>query len=306
VTLFCISWRRAGATAVASLALLPFIGLAAPRTSADYSINAEALSVAGSRTGSSSYTNDSNTGGVAGISSAATDTVKHGYAGQLYDIVALSVTAPPSNALNENTGRQLFAAPLADDSTTLAPFDPATVTWGVIAGPIASISTGGLATAATVYQDTLATVGASTLGLTGQLALTVLNVASDDFGGYAGDGIDDAWQVQYFGENNPNAGPNADPDGDGQTNLFEYIAGNAPNDSASRFELRMTERGKLVFTPRLPDRTYAIEYRADLSNGADWAPLTGFNQSDNGSERTVVDTDASTPAKVYRVRISYP
>jgi hypothetical protein len=305
VTPLCISWRQASASAVAALALLPFIGSAAPRTSADYSISAEALSVTGSRTESSSYTNDSDAGGVTGISSAAADTMKHGYAGQLYDIVALSVTAPPSDSFNENTGRQLIAAPLADDSTTLAPFDPATVTWEVVAGPIASISTSGLATAATVYQDTLATVGANTSGLTGQLNLTVLNVATDDFGAYAGDGIDDGWQVQYFGENNPNAGPNADPDGDGQNNRFEYTAGNSPIDSVSRFELRMSERGKLVFTPRLPDRTYAIEYRFSLTSG-DWAPLTGFTQSDNGTERTVSDTDVSSATKFYQVKISYP
>ena len=305
MTPFHLSSRPAVAAAVALLALLPLISSAAPRTSADYSINAEALSVAGSRTGSSSYTSDSNAGGITGISTAATDVAKHGYAGQLYDIVALSVTAPPSSSLNENTGRQLFAAPLADDSTTLAALDPAVVTWQIVAGPIASISTGGLATAATVYQDTPATVGASASGLAGQLTLTVLNVTTDDFGSYAGDGIDDAWQVQYFGENNPNAGPNADPDGDGQTNRFEYIAGDAPNDSTSRFDLRTTERGKLVFTPRRPDRTYAIEYRFSLT-GADWAPLTGFTQSDNGAERTVVDPDASSPTKVYRVKISYP
>ena len=45
-------------------------------------------------------------------------------------------------------------------------------------------------------------------GSTGSLNLTVLNVNQDNFGSYAGDGIGDDWQVQYFGlPSNPAAGP---------------------------------------------------------------------------------------------------
>lgn len=51
------------------------------------------------------------------------------------------------------------------------------------------------------------------------------------------DGIDDSWQVQYFGQPpNPLAAPNADADGTGQNNLFKFIAGLNPLDG-SRFTL---------------------------------------------------------------------
>ena len=40
-------------------------------------------------------------------------TGKGGFVGELYDIVALSITAPPSTNLNETASRQLVAAPLA-------------------------------------------------------------------------------------------------------------------------------------------------------------------------------------------------
>ena len=167
-------------------------------------------------------------------------TGKSGYVGQLYDLVALELTAPPSTTLGETASRQLLANPLADDSTTLAALNPATVSWSVLNGPIASISSGGLATAGNVYENTPALVQGINQNLTGQLGLTILNVGLDDFAEYAGDGLDDDWQVLFFGQPpNPNAGPNADPDGDGQDNAFEFVAGLIPNDANSRFRLRI-------------------------------------------------------------------
>ena len=77
----------------------------------------------------------------------------------------------------------------------------------------------------------------ATFGKFGTLEMTVLNVSNDDFGGYASDGLPDDWQVQYFGENNPNAAPSADPDGDGQNNAYEYVVGTVPSNAASHFSL---------------------------------------------------------------------
>ena len=82
-----------------------------------------------------------------------------------------------------------------------------------------------LTTAATVYQDTAAVVQVTYQTLTDTLNLTVLNTLPDNFSTYAADGIDDDWQVLYFGLGNPNAGPLIDPDYDGQNNLFEFTAG---------------------------------------------------------------------------------
>ena len=81
-------------------------------------------------------------------------------------------------------------------------------------------------------------------GNTGTLALSVLNVNTDDLPGYLGDGIDDAWQVQYFGLNNPQAAPTVDADGTGQTNFFKHIAGLNPLDPNSRFSLSQHSRAE--------------------------------------------------------------
>jgi hypothetical protein len=66
---------------------------------------------------SASYRFDTSVGTVGGISSAPSETVKHGYVGQLYDLTALAVSGPPTDVLNERATRQLQAVPIADDLT---------------------------------------------------------------------------------------------------------------------------------------------------------------------------------------------
>ncbi len=296
---------------VASLLFFP-VGVtnAAPRTSANYSISSETLDGGGARLQSSHYRVDASLGGITGTSVATSETVMHGYAGQLYDLVALSVTGPSFDTLDENTSRQLQAVPVADDLTTLAPLDPAAVTWSVLSGPIASISPGGLATAGSVYQDTAAALSGTALGLTGQWNFTVLNADADNYGSYAADGLEDTWQVQYFGADNANAGPTMDPDGDGQNNLFEFVAGLDPTDASSLFHLRIEKvvgqpnEKHLIFSPRFNDRTYTPQV-GNLISG-EWESLTGSTQTDNGEERTVTDPSATDTSKFYRIQIAKP
>ncbi len=294
--------------------LLP-VAVRGARTSASYSVPADSTDAAGAQVQSASYSITGSAVGEFGTASSAVTTSaaysgKAGYVGELYDIVALSLTAPPSNSLNETTNRQVNAAPLADDATTLANFAAGSVTWSTVSGPI-SINTGGLATAGTVYQDTPATVGGAAQGLSGQLALTVLNVTTDDFGAYAGDGIDDSWQVQYFGQPpNALAGPNADADHTGQTNLFKFVAGLNPLDG-SRFTLSIASvagqplQKQLVFKPVASGRTYTPRFSTTLKNPT-WQTVPGFTQTDNGTTRTVTDPSASPAPRYYQVGISKP
>jgi hypothetical protein len=168
-----------------------------------------------------------------------------------------------------------------------------------------------LATAGYVYQDLSATVQATFLSGLASLSLRVVNVGNDNYGLYANDGLNDAWQVQSFGENHPQAGPGFDPDNDGQNNGYEYWVGSVPTDGSSLFRLRIEpvpsqpDHKNLVFSPRVAGRTYTVESTEDLAAPA-FSELVPITVIDAGPERTVTDLNATGTNKYYRVRIAMP
>ncbi len=287
--------------------------LAAPvraDTRSYYAVTTETIDAAGDHATSASYSSDATAGPISGISTASPpETLKQGYVAQLYEITGLALSAQ-SNPVNEGATDQLSASQTLDDATFLT-VSPTSVTWSVLNGPLTGINASGLATAGTVYQDTLATAQ-GVFGFTATLPLTVNNVNLDDLGTYAGDGIDDAWQVQYFGlPPNLLAGPDVDADGTGQSNLFKFVAGLDPLDPNSRFVLKIaTVDGQpsqmdLIFSPRLIDRVYLVKAKLDLTSGS-YAPLPNSSFSDNGQERTVTDFDGNGATKFYIVEITKP
>ncbi len=286
--------------------------MAALRGSAHYSIVSEIIDAGGLRAKSASYTNDGSVAAVVGISAGNGQAViaKAGYAGQLFEIGGLVVNSVHP-VVAESDFVQLGAWQLLDDVTFLA-VDANAVTWDVLAGPITGISPAGVAAADLVYQDTLATVRGTFGDLSGTLDLAVLDSIPDNFGGYAGDGIGDDWQVQYFGPPpNANAAPDADFSGTGQTNLFKYIAGLNPTDPNAVFRLLIESvpgqatQTNLIFSPRFADRIYSIESRLSLTAGQ-WNPLSGTSFSDDAETRTVTDPNATDATRFYRVLITKP
>lgn len=298
-------------TLTVATACLTSTAWAAARSSASYTLPTESIDAGGRRATSAAYSQDGSVGGIAGVGTVAApqEVARHGYLGQIYNAASLALSANPTN-VNEGATRQLAARALLDDGTSLN-LAPAAVAWSPAGGPILSISAGGLLTAANVYEDTLATAQGTWRGLESTIGLRVVNVGNDDFGTYAGDGINDAWQVQYFGVGNPNAAPGADGDGDGQPTGYEFYAGTNPTDGNSYFRFRIDSAPgqptlkNLVFSPRVAGRSYAIHYKLDL-NSPDWQKLDGFTIQDAGPQRTVTDTNAVGAAKFYRVEISMP
>jgi len=171
---------------------------------------------------------------------------------------------------------------------------------------------GHFATAAAVYQNSPAVAQGSYQTFTDTLNLTVRNTLPDNFGTYAADGIHDDWQVLYFGIDNPDAGPAVDPDFDGQNNLFEFTAGIVPTDPNSRFLINaqnvsgQPSHRDIVFSPRFTDRTYTVQTSPTLTLSTAWTDLTTIITSDNGTIRTVTDTDATGLRKFYQVEIIRP
>lgn len=285
---------------------------AAPRASASYNIPTDTLDAGGRRSTSASYRHDGSLSSLIGFASAALPaaSLKAGYIAQLYDITGLALTAA-SPTVAEGTTDQLAAWQALDDGTFLG-VRANQVAWSVLGGPLSSIDGRGLVTADLVFANRMATVQGVFGGRTGSLDLTVLNVDIDNFGTYAGDQIDDAWQVRFYGlPPNANAGPQMDPLGSGHNNLFKYVAGLDPLDANSRFLLAaepvpgQPQQKAITFSPRFSDRTYVVQFCTDLALG-NWQLLPSAPPVDIGFERTVTDPSALPPRKFYRVLISKP
>jgi hypothetical protein len=247
---------------------------------------------------SPAYSVEGSTAAIAGVSSLASpeEVVKSGYVAQLYNMTGMVVTAP-ADSVNVGQTFQLGAIGILDDGTVLV-LNPATVAWSMGYGPITSISTSGIATSGAIFANTAAEVSGSLDGCVSSLGLTVYNAGFD------------AWQLQYFGSNNPLSAPGADADGTGQTNALKYLAGLDPVDPRSRFIVATGSGNDLpgqmsfVFSPVAPGRTYVVQYCTDLVS-ANWQTLPGATESTEGNAILVIDPDASGPRKFYRVQISY-
>jgi hypothetical protein len=284
---------------------LPIAQAVVAGTSANYTLAPDAVDGGGLRGTSANYTvNASAMAGNAGAS--ANCTARTGFAGQLEEpagfyAVAISITAMPAT-LNEGSTSQLSATLHYSDSTTV-PLGAGSITWSVQSGPLSGISASGLATAAAVYQDTVAVARGSYQSFTTTTDLTVLNILPDNYETYAGDGLPDDWQVQYFGIGNPQAGPILDPDGDGWDNLFEYNACLVPTDPLSTFTFFISDAPggghQVTFSPREPDCTYSLLGSSNLTL---WAPVVG-TVTDAGSVRTILDPAGTGPRRFYSIRV---
>ena len=293
------------------LTLLTTVAQAGPRISAAYKVSTDTNDGGGQRSTSAAYTHDGSAGGITGISTVAvpSETARAGYLGQITEVTALQLTATPAS-VNETATRQLAAAQMHDDET-LSALPATNITWSVASGPLSGIDTKGLATAQAVYQDTAATVQGDYAGASGTLELSVLDSIPDNFGSYADDGLDDDWQFGNFGLDNPDAAPLLDPDGDGQNNAFEFVAGLNPTNPFSRFLITIAPvpgqpaHKQIIFDPIVPGRNYMVKSSTDLS-GFSWSILTGSTMDDEGDQRTVTDTAASETRKFYTVEIVKP
>ena len=274
---------------------------------ATYSQQMTSIGLTGCSSSSSSYSGHSGMSfDPIGVTSSLNDRTnsKTGYRGQMYEVTGLSFASTVEEAAEETSFPLAGRAVLDDGSFIDLQSDH--VQWSVVSGPILEVSLFGVVRTSAVASDMSATLEAVWHGCHAFHSITVLDVIPDNYGSYAGDGISDSWQLNYFGLNNLSALPLEDPDGDGQANRFEFIAGLDPTDSSSFFRVRASVGSgppELIFHPVVPGKIYTIQFRVSLLAG-DWVELLNFTSIDQGAERTVVDDSAgSATTRFYRVEI---
>lgn len=234
------------------------------------------------------------------------------FTGQLYDARQLKVSAVPAT-VDEGATRQMEAELVMDDDSIL-PVLADGVAWSESSAALDGISVGGLVTAATIYQVETAVVDGSWQGIADPdgFELTVLNTGTDDFEEYAGDGLDDDWQVGYFGlPPNADAAPDVDADSDGRDNRFEFLSGFSPIDPTARFVLSIVDvdhaagTADLQLNRMIPDRTYTLLASPDLLTPFD--PVGTLEPVDVPTDDVIVqDPAAAQPRNFYIIGISKP
>jgi hypothetical protein len=125
-----------------------------------------------------------------------------------------------------------------------------------------------------------------------------------------GDGIPDSWMIQHFGHPTGLASDHSraqdDADGDGMSNLQEYLGGTDPLDPQSNLKLRVqgvdlgTGRPQINFTA-MPGIGYTLQYSDNVASGI-WHKLNDVPADLASRIITLNDPGApSAPTRFYRV-----
>src|SRR5262249_53281305 len=94
-----------------------------------------------------------------------------------------------------------------------------------------------------------------------------------------------------------------DPDGDGMSNMNEFLAGTDPLNSASVFKITQVAAGTdgiQVSCSTTSNRAYQLQRRADLAVSSPWANI-GTPTTGTGGIMVLIDDLPTNTAAYYRV-----
>ena len=123
------------------------------------------------------------------------------------------------------------------------------------------------------------------------------------------DGIPDWWRLAYFGHATGSASDNSrgsdDADGDGVSNLNEFLAGTNPLDGTSVFRITQTQvlpsSDVQISWSSVTNRTYQLQRRDDLSASSSWVNV-GPSTNGTGGVMQMTDSGGGTNGtRYYRV-----
>jgi hypothetical protein len=126
-----------------------------------------------------------------------------------------------------------------------------------------------------------------------------------------GDGIPDAWELQFAGNlTTMNAG--TDTDHDGFSDLQEYLADTNPFDPNSQLRITLYSvspggsPANITWSSR-PTRLYHIQKRSELNPGFAWSDIgLGLIPPDAGDSTTRMFTDSPAPRRFFRIEAVKP
>ena len=123
-----------------------------------------------------------------------------------------------------------------------------------------------------------------------------------------GNGMPDWWELKYFGVLT-GTDPNADPDHDGASNLFEYHTGTNPTNAVSYFHITRLTPGSpnKIFVYCAPGYFYTLQRADDLAMG--WTVVSNQIRISPASEGVLEMDDSSSVTnryyRFYRVMLEY-
>ena len=150
------------------------------------------------------------------------------------------------------------------------------------------------------YASDLPAAGFNDSGAIFALSLSVPAIVDTD-----GDGMEDQWETNYFGTLARDG--TGDFDGDGATDLFEFLTGTDPTDPNSKFCATISGtltagQNPTINWPLAPGKSYRVQYKDDLGDPT-WHDLSG-SITQVGSQGRVVDLTPATGQRWYRIRLN--
>lgn len=117
-------------------------------------------------------------------------------------------------------------------------------------------------------------------------------------------GIPDAWEQEYLGAVQASHPGDLDTDGDGQSDLSEFLAGTNPTNALSNFHFNLPIREtngavKLVWTSSA-GHAYYLE---SSTNGVEWLPQMDWTRAVGATMSQTIPAEASGAPQLFRVQV---
>jgi Tol biopolymer transport system component len=149
--------------------------------------------------------------------------------------------------------------------------------------------------------------GASDLGEVPMHHIRSLFLVRLGIGDSDGDGMDDDWELRWFGDLTRDG--TGDYDGDGVTDLDEFRAGTDPTDELSVVRVSVIEAipsgAVRLIWPSVPGHTYVIQAQTELG-AVDWANLPGSVTATGTVTSLDLNPELVCGNRYYRVLVAVP